>query len=126
MMTADFTSFVFVDFENVSNVNLALVEGRPVYGSMGIDASFAGRMLEPFQSMVMADYADRWHGVLGSRGRRPGEAQAKLLLTGLPRGSFGLELAPLRADGRRAEGVEAVAPAPGLHRPALSLRVSLD
>lgn len=70
--------------------------GEPVQGSVGIDASFAGRVLEPFQSMVMADYADRWHGVVGSRGRRPGEAQSRLLLTGLPRGSFGLELT--RAD----------------------------
>lgn len=70
--------------------------GEPVQGSMGIDASFAGRILEPFQSMVMADYADRWHGVVGSRGRRHGEAQSRLLLTGLPRGSFGLELT--RAD----------------------------
>jgi hypothetical protein len=70
--------------------------GEPVQGSIGIDASFAGRVLEPFQSMVMADYADRWHGVVGSRGRRPGEAQSRLLLIGLPRGSFGLELA--RAD----------------------------
>ncbi len=70
--------------------------GEPVQGSMGIDASFAGRVLEPFQSMVMADYADRWHGVVGSRGRRHGEANSRLLLTGLPRGSFGLELT--RAD----------------------------
>ena len=70
--------------------------GEPVQGSLGIDASFAGRVLEPFQSMVMADYADRWHGVVGSRGRRPGEAESRLLLTGLPRGSFGLELT--RAD----------------------------
>ena len=70
--------------------------GEPVQGSVGIDASFAGRVLEPFQNMVMADYADRWHGVVGSRGRRPGEAQSPLLLTGLPRGSFGLELT--RAD----------------------------
>lgn len=70
--------------------------GDPVHGSVGIDASFAGRVLEPFQSMVMADYADRWHGVVGSRGRRSGEADSRLLLTGLPRGSFGLELT--RAD----------------------------
>ena len=70
--------------------------GEPVQGSIGIDASFAGRVLEPFQNMVMADYADRWHGVVGSRGRRAGEAQSRLLLTGLPRGSFGLELS--RAD----------------------------
>ncbi len=70
--------------------------GEPVQGSMGIDASFAGRVLEPFQNMVMADYADRWHGVVGSRGRRAGETESRLLLTGLPRGSFGLELT--RAD----------------------------
>lgn len=66
--------------------------GEPVKGSLGIDANFAGRVLEPFQNMVMADYADRWHGVVGSRGRRPGESESRLLLTGLPRGSFGLEL----------------------------------
>lgn len=70
--------------------------GEPVHGSVGIDASFAGRVLEPFQSMVMADYADRWHGVVGSRGRRTGEADSRLMLTALPRGSFGLELS--RAD----------------------------
>lgn len=70
--------------------------GDPVQGSVGIDASFAGRVLQPFQSMVMADYADRWHGVVGSRGRRSGEADSRLLLTALPRGSFGLELT--RAD----------------------------
>lgn len=66
--------------------------GEPVKGSIGIDASFAGRVLEPFQSMVMTDYADRWHGVVGSRGRRSGEADSRMLLTSLPRGSFGLEL----------------------------------
>lgn len=66
--------------------------GEPVVGSLGIDASFAGRVLEPFQSMVMADFADRWHGTVGSRGRRAGEGESRLLLTALPRGSFGLEL----------------------------------
>jgi hypothetical protein len=72
--------------------------GEPVQGSVGIDASFAGRVLEPFQSMVMADYADRWHGVVGSRGRRPGDADSRLLLTALPRGSFGLELTRAEND----------------------------
>jgi hypothetical protein len=72
--------------------------GDPVQGSMGIDASFAGRVLEPFQSMVMADYSDRWHGVVGSRGRRTGEAHSRLLLTALPRGSFGLELTKAEND----------------------------
>lgn len=78
--------------------------GEPVQGSKGIDASFAGRVLEPFQSMVMADYADRWHGVVGSRGRRQGEAQSRLLLTGLPRGSFGLELTRAENDELFEEG----------------------
>jgi len=66
--------------------------GEPVQGSMGIDASFASGVLDPFQSMVMADYADKWHGVVGTRGPRVGQANSRLLLTALPRGSFGLEL----------------------------------
>ena len=66
--------------------------GKPVQGSLGIDANFAGRILEPFQNMVMADYAGRWHGPVGGRGRRTGEAESRMLLTGLPRGSFGMEL----------------------------------
>ena len=72
--------------------------GKPVQGSIGIDANFAGRVLEPFQNMVMADYADRWHGTVGSRGRRSGESESRLLLTGLPRGSFGLELSKADND----------------------------
>jgi hypothetical protein len=72
--------------------------GEPVQGSIGIDASFAGRVLEPFQSMVMTDYADRWHGVVGKRGRLSGEAESRMLLTGLPRGSFGLELTRAEND----------------------------
>ena len=72
--------------------------GGPVQGSIGIDASFTGRVLEPFQSMVMADYADRWHGTVGSRGRRFGEEDSRLLLTALPRGSFGLELSRAEQD----------------------------
>jgi hypothetical protein len=75
-----------------------LFSGEPVQGSQGIDASFAGRVLEPFQSTVMADYADRWHGTVGSRGRRIGEGESRLLLTALPRGSFGLELAKADDD----------------------------
>lgn len=76
--------------------------GEPVVGSLGIDAHFAGRVLAPFQNMVMSDYAYRWHGVLGSRGRRSGERASRLLLSGLPRGSFGLEL----SGADTAAGVE--------------------
>lgn len=75
---------------------ILLFSGEPVQGSQGIDSSFAGRVLEPFQNMVMADYAERHHGVVGSRGKRTGEGKSRLLLTGLPRGSFGFELS--RAD----------------------------
>jgi hypothetical protein len=69
-----------------------MFSGEPVQGSLGIEASFAARVLSPFQNMVMNDYADHWHGAVGRRGKRPGEDQSMLLLTGLPRGSFGLEL----------------------------------
>jgi hypothetical protein len=48
--------------------------------------------------MVMADYADRWHGVVGTRGPRVGQANSRLLLTALPRGSFGLELTKADSD----------------------------
>lgn len=72
--------------------------GDPVQGSIGIDATFAGQVLVPFQNMVMTDYAHRHHGKVGSRGRRSGESQSRLLLTGLPRGSFGLELTKAEGD----------------------------
>jgi len=72
--------------------------GEPVQGSMGIDASFTSGVLDPFQSMVMADYADRWHGVVGTRGPRVGQVNSRLLLTALPRGSFGLELTKADSD----------------------------
>jgi len=78
--------------------------GEPVQGSVGIDAGFVGRVLEPFQNMVMADYADKWHGTVGSRGRRNGETESRLLLTGLPRGSFGLELTRASNDEMFEEG----------------------
>lgn len=72
--------------------------GEPVVGSVGIDANFAGRVLAPFQNMVMSEHAQRWHGTLGSRGRRTGEQESRLILTGLPRGSFGLELTKAAND----------------------------
>lgn len=72
--------------------------GEPVLGSRGIDANFAGQVLIPFQNMVMADYSHRHHGTVGSRGRRSGESQSRLLLSGLPRGSFGLELTKAEGD----------------------------
>jgi len=72
--------------------------GEPVVGSIGIDANFAGRVLTPFQNMVMSEHAHRWHGTLGSRGKRSGEQESRLILTGLPRGSFGMELSKAGND----------------------------
>lgn len=66
--------------------------GQPVQGSLGIDAGFASRILLSFQRMVSSEHAHIWYDTLGSRGRRGGEKESRLLLTGLPRGSFGLEL----------------------------------
>lgn len=72
--------------------------GQPVVGSSGIDANFAGRVLAPFQNLVMSEHAQRWHGALDSRGRRTGEQESRLILTGLPRGSFGLELSKAESE----------------------------
>ena len=66
--------------------------GDPVYGSRGIDAHFASTVLLPFLEMVKSEYAAEKHGHVGERGPRKDEDEARLLLTGLPRGSFGLEL----------------------------------
>jgi hypothetical protein len=66
--------------------------GAPVHGTIGIDAGFAGNALVPFQEMVATDYAARERDDEAEQGSRAAEPQGRLLLTGLPRGSFGLEL----------------------------------
>ena len=66
--------------------------GAPVLGTRGIDAHFAANVLNPFLQMVKTQYSAVKHGGVGARGIRRGESEARLLLTGLPRGSFGLEL----------------------------------
>lgn len=72
--------------------------GAPVLGSRGIDAKFAADVLGPFQEMVKTQYSAQKHGRVGSRGPRKDEGEARLLLTGLPRGSFGLELSQPQAE----------------------------
>lgn len=68
--------------------------GQPVVGAVGIDAEFAAKVLQPFLDMVKVQYTASKHGAVGSRGPVRDASEAKLLLTGLPRGSFGLELTP--------------------------------
>jgi hypothetical protein len=69
-----------------------LFAGGPVFGSVGLDAKFAARILNDYQDMVANHYSASLHGGVGSRGPRTGENESRLCLTALPRGSFGLML----------------------------------
>src|SRR4029453_327016 len=77
--------------------------GDPVYGSKGIDAHFASTVLLPFLEMVKSEYVAEKHGHVGERGPRRDEDEARLLLTGLPRCSFGLELSHPESEDLFAE-----------------------
>jgi len=74
--------------------------GNPVKGSRGIDASFIGKAVIPFQNMVTAEFAHRADGKVGKRGQLSRQEESRLFLTALPRGSFGIELSKLETrDG---------------------------
>ena len=77
--------------------------GKPVQGSTAIDAQFVSAVLNPFLEMVKSQYASFKHGRVGERGRRRDQDEARLMLTGTPRGSFGLELAAPHSDDLFAE-----------------------
>ena len=66
--------------------------GDPVLGTQGVDAQFAAQVMEHFQQMVKTQYAFSKHGRVSDRARQKSGQEARLLLTGTPRGSFGLEL----------------------------------
>jgi len=68
--------------------------GGPVRGSTGIDAEFTSKVLNLVQDMTTIEFLQRKHGVVGSRGPVAKAPEARLMLTALPRGSFGLELRP--------------------------------
>lgn len=72
-----------------------LFSGAPVHGSTGIDAQFLGKALLPFQKMVHADLVQRGYGKVGARGQIKNADDARLYITALPRGSFGVELSKL-------------------------------
>ncbi len=76
-----------------------LFSGKPVQGSIGIDAEFIGKALLPFQKMVHADLVQRGFGKVGDRGQLKSADDARLFLTALPRGSFGVELSKVD-DGK--------------------------
>lgn len=75
-----------------------LFSGNPVKGSIGIDASFVGKVTVPFQSMVTAEFAHRSDGKVGKRGALNKQNESRLFLTALPRGSFGIELSKLESS----------------------------
>lgn len=73
-------------------------EGGPTVGSEGLDITFTSHILDSYQNMLTNHYAAKHYGTLRRYGRRRGEADTKLYLTALPRGSFGLQLAQPYVD----------------------------
>ena len=69
--------------------------GKPVFGSRGIAADFAGRVLEHFQGIVSKEFAKSELGSLGERGRIPLKNLTTLMVTGITHGSFGFLLEEL-------------------------------
>lgn len=76
-----------------NNATVALFfGGKPVLGSKGIAAEFAGLALEQFQNLISKTFAISEVGELGERGVIPLKAHSELMVTGLARGSFGFVL----------------------------------
>jgi len=66
--------------------------GKPVFGSRGIAADFAGHILENFQEIVSKQFAKAELGAIGERGRVPMKNVTTLMVTGVTQGSFGFLL----------------------------------
>jgi len=66
--------------------------GKPVIGSRGISADFAGNVLEKFQELVNKFYARAEIGTLSERGPVPLQHSANLMVTQVAKGSFGFVL----------------------------------
>ena len=66
--------------------------GRPVQGSRGINADFAGKALEDLQALVSKRYSGREFGRLAQRGPVPGGDTSQMLVTNIVRGSVGFVL----------------------------------
>jgi len=66
--------------------------GAPVFGSRGIAADFAGKILGDFQELVSKNFAKAELGSIGKRGKIPLQQNTELLVTSLAHGSFGFVL----------------------------------
>jgi len=84
-------------YDNSASVAL-FFGGRPVLGSKGIAAKFAGLALEQFQNLIANVFAINEVGELGERGKVPFKANSELMVTGLARGSFGFVLDEMSAQ----------------------------
>jgi hypothetical protein len=77
--------------QNYGRVVLSF-EGRPVTGSHGIDARFAGKTLADYQDLISKQVFADGVGTLAQRGPVPARDAAKLNITNVLHGSFGFEL----------------------------------
>ena len=66
--------------------------GEPVFGSVGVDASFASGAIEAFQDLVTKQFAVAETGQLGRRGPVRLRGEAGLMISDVARGSFGFVL----------------------------------
>lgn len=79
--------------EEMHQASIALYfGGKPVFGSRGIAADFAGKALEQFQELVSKHFAKAELGALGERGKVPLKDITTLMVTGVTKGSFGFLL----------------------------------
>jgi hypothetical protein len=79
--------------EDVTNASVALIfGGKPVCGSRGISADFAGNILEKYQEIISKLYAKQELGALLATGRVPLKKNTELMVTEIARGSFGFIL----------------------------------
>ena len=69
--------------------------GKPVYGSKGIVADFAGHVLEEYQDLISKVFAKYEYGDLGKRGKIPLQKNNQLMITEITKGSFGFILEEL-------------------------------
>lgn len=76
--------------------------GRPVVGTLGIDARFAAEALHGYQEVISKVFATQIFGELGASGPIPFEEQSHLHITDLPRGSFGFQLEDLGQEASLA------------------------
>ncbi|AZA57103.1 hypothetical protein [Chryseobacterium shandongense] len=75
-----------------------LFSGNAVSGSEGIKSTFVSKVSPSIESLVKTQLAVNKYGKVGGRGRTRKKANTNLYLTGLPKGSFGIQLKRIDID----------------------------